>query len=231
MNNNEHNTLMRIFFTVITLTTLTLVSCQKDDDEIVTSIPETKLIEMEGELVFSKHYDNILTRNEQHALYENDFLNFRKNKASLKGAGTSITYNVKIKTGDLTNADTNGKIKCWCLFDIDNVQARIGQTLNYVPKRNTTQYFTFRVYPSQSFDAIQLRQIQLTLFGGNGWYVSEFDVTATGFYQEEIGFGSLGTKIYTDPNVWLDNDSSDPTILNSYISPLYEDNPVNILYW
>ncbi len=66
---------------------------------------------------------------------------------------------------------------------------------------------------------LSLKRITLSLQGTDGWHIEEFRVAVYGEFQSG---GATGNSIIaTRPNVWLDNNNSDPSIMNFYESNDY----------
>lgn len=195
-------------------------SCQKIDDlkkaeglKSTTGSQEYNVEDEEGivesEVVFHKHYDGNLTKEEVNALWEEDVkgLTF----APLKGYSTEWFHKVQIRTGTQTNNETDGAVACKIVYRTSH------HSNAYTSYRNLDNpgddreggwdiYILRSTISGSAIQWIELKSASLRLKGTDGWFVTDFDVLEKPQHQTVPATG-LST-IWSAPNQWLDSNTS-----------------------
>ncbi|MEW7278982.1 hypothetical protein ABW636_10340 [Aquimarina sp. 2201CG1-2-11] len=181
--------------------------------------------------IFHASYDKNLTEKEANAKFEKDaknFINKYKQKNSNRSSSTNWLIRVATRTGQIQNAETDDDVTFTATFEVFSNSGKfiIFKSPDFIldnpiddREQGQWDYYIFSINYSPNFSSsskplshIILETTQIKLSGNDGWYVTYFNVDAPSYIQPKPTSGS--TRIYTQPNVWLDND--DPNAKNFF---------------
>lgn len=208
-----------------------LTSCEKDTVETTkTEIEEgyksttnntEVIIDDQPEIVepvLHMRFDGNLTRDEVKTKWETqvkgymDKYKLENPQLSERGVSTELFFSVYTKTGCQSYNDTDGSVYARINFRSNNgTRTTSWYNLNNAgddrEKCNWDLYLNKRDgLNGQVISWAQARWAQLALKGTDGWFPTDFDIHIHASSQTIPATGS--SHIYSAPNVWLDNSSS-----------------------
>lgn len=162
-----------------------------------------------SEIIFHRHYDANLTEQESEALWEED-LNGLEIEKSLKAYSTEWFHRVATRTGTQTDNGTDDEVKCLIRYRTDIGSYTKSWTIldnSGDDREGGWDYYLVRsTISDRAIQWIELIYAQISLKGTDGWFVTNFNVYDSPSFQNIPATGT--TSIYSQPNRWLDNETS-----------------------
>lgn len=206
---------------------LFITSCEESELNEETSIFEDEQVEgfkgqtynsdfQEEEVsdekpLFHITYSGNISEEEANAKFDTDVKAFKEEyKKSNRGVSTEWFYTVLTHTGTQTYNDTDAKVYSRVEFKTNKGGIWSTRTLNNLGNDREIgdwDFYLFRTYyPGQAVSWVELYNASISLLGTDGWFVTHFHVAVVPINQSISSSGY--TRIFTYPNVWLDNPSS-----------------------
>ncbi|MEW7278432.1 hypothetical protein ABW636_07535 [Aquimarina sp. 2201CG1-2-11] len=204
-------------YLVVTALALFIASCEKSELNEQASVSEDKTEKLndENSIIFHKSYSGDLSEKEANAKFEVDLKIFNENrKISEKKSFVWQWYSkLSVKTGTLSNSQTNGTVKMKALYNRGPNSAEPGlrgtllvnrRTLDN-PENGQWDFYIFR-HIEHVVGWVKIENVEFILDenSNDGWFLERFQLEITPSLQQN---SSSGSSILVDvPKEWLDND-------------------------
>jgi len=168
-------------------------------------------VELEGEVLFSKTYDEDLTPEEASALFDKDVQQYLKDNPQVpqKALSTEWVYNVGFRTGSQSYNTTNGTVQSRVYFKTNRGTSWMAYNHPSGAASRAGYHYEYRKgwYPGRApVSYVKPVGHRIGMRGTDGWFVTFMAVTMAGIHQTIPASGLAGLQKY--PYVWLDSSSS-----------------------
>ena len=155
------------------------------------------------------HFDETTSKEEARAAYDEMVATYMKsNERQNRGVSTEWFYRIMTNTGDQPNNDTDGTVIGVVNFSTDKGKVSHSTFLNkkgYDDREGGWDIYLIKTsIPGQAVSWVRADNGSLWLYGMDGWFVKNFEVTL--HPRDQSAPASNGSAYIDEPNVWLDND-------------------------
>ncbi|WP_299432779.1 hypothetical protein [uncultured Aquimarina sp.] len=165
--------------------------------------------------VLHMHYDDDLTEEEVHAKFDVAIAAYKRENINQNEKSTNVwMYRIATYTGTGTNNQTDGGVRADVYFGSDKLNGGLTKESVKLDNPGDDREGGWDIYLFEASTAgrpikwVQIMASTLKLKGTDGWFVKQFNVFVSPW--DQVISGTTGqAKSITQPNIWLDNETSD----------------------